>query len=99
MDWCGIGGCKTLILARDGTSWRVVATITITMLPIGVLQTTSNGWHSMGVWVQGGGIQSGYEAELRFDGKTYPRNPSTPPARRLVGNAEGEVVIPSSLGK
>jgi len=94
--WCGSGGCNTLILARDGTSWRIVATITITRPPIRVLRDTSNGWHSIGVWVQGGGIQPGYEAELRFDGKTYPRNPSVPPARRLEKPA-GEVVIPSAL--
>ena len=93
--WCGSGGCNTLILARDGTSWRIVATITITRPPIRVLRDTSNGWHSIGVWVQGGGIQPGYEAELHFDGKTYPRNPSVPPARRL-GKPAGEVVIPSA---
>src|SRR5258708_4940349 len=26
--WCGTGGCHTLILARDGGSWRVVAKTT-----------------------------------------------------------------------
>jgi len=94
--WCGSGGCNTLILGRDGSSWRVVTNITITRPPIRVLSNTSNGWHTIGVWVQGGGIQPGYEAELRFDGKTYPRNPSTPPARPLEGKAAGEVVVPSS---
>ena len=42
---------------------------------------------------QGGGIQPGYEAELRFDGKTYPANPSVPPARPLKGKPEGEMLI------
>ena len=93
--WCGSGGCNTLVLARDGTSWRTVATIAITKPPIRVLRDTSNGWHSIGVWVQGGGIQSGYEAELRFDGKTYPKNPSVPPARRLE-KSTGEIAIPSA---
>src|SRR5438128_5047455 len=94
-EWCGSGGCNTLVLARDGTSWRIVATITITRPPIRVLPDTSNGWHSIGVWVQGGGIQTGYEVELRFDGKTYPKNPSVPPARRLE-KSTGEIVIPSA---
>ncbi len=94
--WCGSGGCNTLILTRDATSWRIVAKITITRPPIRVLTKTSNGWRSIGVWVQGGGIQPGYEAELRFDGKTYPRNPSVPPARRLKGKPAGEVVIASA---
>lgn len=94
--WCGSGGCNTLILAPDGSSWRILANIRITRPPIYVLTDTSNGWRSIGVWVQGGGIQPGYEAELRFDGKTYPKNPSVPPARRLKGKPVGEVVIPST---
>jgi hypothetical protein len=92
-EWCGSGGCNTLILARDATSWKIVTNITITSPPIRILANKSNGWHSIGVWVQGGGIQPGYEAELRFDGQTYPRNPSTPPARRVEGEPAGETVI------
>ncbi len=96
--WCGSGGCNTLILTRDGSSWKIVANIRITRPPIRVLTSTSNGWRSIGVWVQGGGIQPGYEAELRFDGKTYPKNPSVPPAHRLK-NPAGEVVIPSAQNR
>jgi hypothetical protein len=92
--WCGSGGCTTLILVRNGDSWKVLTRITITQSPIRVLTTESNGWRSIAVWVQGGGIQPGYEAELRFDGKTYPTNPSVAPARHIVGKAEGKVVIP-----
>jgi hypothetical protein len=93
--WCGTGGCTTLVLARDGDSWRILTEISITRLPIRVLMTKSSGWRSIAVWVQGGGIQPGYEAELRFDGKTYPANPSVSPARPTVSKAKGEVVIPS----
>ena len=94
-EWCGSGGCTTLILTRDAGSWRIVTEITITQLPIRVLTNTSHGWRNIGVWVRGGGIQPGYEAELRFNGKSYPRNPSVPPARRLKGKPAGEVVIAS----
>ncbi len=95
-SWCGSGGCRTLILARNRSSWRIVTHITITRPPIRVLSNASNGWRNIGVWVVGGGIQPGYEAELRFDGKTYPSNPSMPPARRLAGKATGKVVVRSS---
>jgi hypothetical protein len=94
-NWCGSGGCHTLILAPQGTSWRVVTKISITQPPIMMLRSKSHGWHDVGVWVQGGGIQPGYEAELRFDGKTYPSDPSTPPAIRLK-RPRGEVVISST---
>jgi hypothetical protein len=94
-DSCGSGGCNTLVLARAGDSWRVVTSLTITWPPIRVLQSTANGWHSLEVSVGGGGSRSGYEAELRFNGKSYPRNPSVPPARRSARTA-GTVIIPST---
>ena len=97
-DWCGSGGCPTLILTRDAGSWRIVTKITITRPPIRVLTNTAHGWRSIGVWVRGAGIQQGYEAELCFNGKSYPRNPSVPPARRLEGKPAGEVVIASERG-
>jgi len=98
-EWCGSGGCTTLVLARDGDSWRVLAKISVTRPPIRVLTTKSNGWHDIAAWVQGGGIQPGYEAELRFDGKRYPANASVAPARPILGKAEGEVVIRSLVGR
>jgi len=83
-----------LILSPEGASYRVVTETTITRLPIRVLATKSNGWHDISVVVAGGGIQPAYDAVLSFDGKSYPSNPSTPPARRLNGKAEGKIVMP-----
>jgi len=82
-----------LILKRTDDSWEVVVGTTVTWPPMYVLANTSHGWRSIGVWVQGGGIQPGYEAELAFDGRTYPSNPTRPPARRLEGKPAGDVVI------
>ena len=95
-QWCGSGGCHLFILQKSGGSWKTVTSMTITNPPIRILDSRSNGWQNLGVWVQGGGIQPGYEAELRFNGKTYPRNPSVPPARRAAKNLAGQVVMRSS---
>ncbi len=92
-EWCGSGGCTTMILTQNDSSWKIINKITITRPPIRVLESTYNGWHSLGVWVQGGGIHEGYEAELRFNGKKYPRNPSVPPAIPLKEKITGEVII------
>ncbi|ATG92122.1 hypothetical protein [Methylomonas koyamae] len=92
--WCGSGGCTTLILAKDGGSWKIVTKITISRPPIRVLSDVSHGWHNISVWVQGGSIKTGYDAELIFNGKTYPKNPTVPPARQLKEQSTGEVVIP-----
>ena len=95
-QWCGSGGCHLFILQKSGGNWKTVTSMTITNPPIRVLDSKLNGWHSLGVRVQGGGIQPGYEAELRFNGKSYPKNPSVPPARRAGKNLAGEVVIKDS---
>ena len=93
-EWCGSGGCTMLILTTEASSYKLVTKVTITHEPIRVLSRSSHGWRSISVWVQGGGIQPGYEAELEFDGNTYPSNPSVLPARRLDEEVPGEIVIP-----
>ena len=95
--YCGSGGCRTLVLTPQNSSYRVVAQILITRPPIRVLSGSSHGWRNLGVWVQGGGIQPGYGAELQFDGKSYPSNPSMPPARPLAANATGQIVVPRGV--
>lgn len=96
-DWCGSGGCTTLVLARLGLSYRLITKIPITRLPIRVLGTRSNGWHDIGVWVRGGGILPGYEADLSFDGRGYPSNPSVFPSRRSRPGEAGVVVLSVSM--
>jgi len=97
--WCGSGGCTMLILAPQESSYRVVARFTITWPPIRVLATKSHGWHGIAVWIQGGGIQPGYEAEFSFNGKTYTSNdkPTLRPSKRLRERVlPGKVVIPAA---
>jgi hypothetical protein len=93
--WCGSGGCETLVLQTEASSYKLITKMTITRPPISVLSSLSHGWRTLTVWVGGGGIAP-YEAELQFDGKTYPMNPSVPPARRFVGREGREAVIPAS---
>lgn len=94
---CRSGGdCPTLVLRQAGRTWEIVTKIMVTRPPVRVSTGTYNGWHNIGVWVLGGEGQSGYEAELRFDGKTYPRNAADPSLPRLEGESDGEMVIRSA---
>lgn len=95
-SWCGSGGCTLLILEPHGSSYKIIGRTSIVRFPIRMLHHTTKGHHDIGVWVQGGGIQPGYEAVIRFDGKKYPGNPTVPPARRLSGETAGEVLIASA---
>lgn len=89
--WCGSGGCTMLILEPTKSSFKVLGRVTIVQLPIKLLPSMSDGHPDIGVRVQGGGVRSGYEAVLSFNG-SYPRNPSMPPARK-VSAVQGKVLI------
>jgi hypothetical protein len=95
-SWCGTGGCHTLIIEPTNASFDVISEISITRPPIRVLKRSSHGWKNLTVWVEGGGILPGYEAELRFDGKTYPENPTVSPAKPLSGKVSGKIVVSES---
>jgi len=77
---CGTGGCQTLILQPARNGYRVVATIGLTRTPVIVSQQRTRGWSDLIVYVSGGGITRGYYVALRFDGQTYPENPTVQPA-------------------
>ena len=94
--WCGSGGCTTLVLVHDRGPWSVVTRIMITRPPIMILNHSSNGWRDLGVWIQGGGIQPGYEAVLRFNGRTYPTSSANPHVMRMAIKAAGKVIISRS---
>ncbi len=94
-DWCGSGGCTMLILAPEVASFKVITETTVTRLPIRVLNTKSSGWYDISVLVAGGGIDA-HEAELSFNGQSYPTNPTTPPARPLSDTVDGKTVIPET---
>ena len=80
-----------VILAPSKSTYRVVTATTITWPPIRVLKRKTNGWHDIGVWVEGGGILPGYEAKLKFNGTKYPSNPSV--VQRSKGKIAGQILI------
>jgi hypothetical protein len=91
--WCGTGGCTALILVPKDSSYTVLTEMSVVQQPIRVLETRSNGWYDLGVWVEGGGVRPGYEAKMSFDGKSYQDNPTVRPAQRLTTKVKGKVVV------
>ncbi len=76
--FCGTGGCPTLVLTPAGPMWREVANISVSRTPVTVLDSVTNGWQDITVAVSGGGAEGG-TALLRFDGESYPSNPTVAP--------------------
>lgn len=93
--WCGTGGCTMLILAPEGTSYRVITKVPAARLPIRVLDTKSNGWRDIGLVARKSGVEPLYEAILSFDGKSYPG--SVLEARESNGKVPGKTVVPTTM--
>jgi hypothetical protein len=98
-NWCGSGGCVTLVLTRVGNSYRSVCRVLATRPPIRALSRNNHGWRTLTAWVSGGGILNGYEAALPFDGRRYPISAAPPYAHPLMKNAAGVVIIQASGGR
>ena len=90
---CGSGGCSALVLAREGDGYRVVTAISVAQPPIRVSTRSSQGWRNLLVGIAGGGIPAG-TAELKFDGTSYPSNPTVPPAEAAADLEGAEILIP-----
>ncbi len=96
-NWCGSGGCTALVIAPEGSSYKVITKMTIVRLPVRILASRTNGWRDIGVKVRGGSATAEYEAQLRFNGKKYPSNPTVAPAERAKPGTLGDVVIPNTV--
>lgn len=90
---CGSGGCVLYVLKRNGQSYKQVTRMTVARLPIKVFDDRSQGWLDLGVRVAGGGINPGSDTLLRFNGQTYPSNPSVEP---VAAREKGRIIISSS---
>jgi hypothetical protein len=90
---CGTGGCNTLIFQPTSNGYRQVAEITLTRTPIIVSPHRTRGWNDLIMYVTGGGITRGYYVTLRFDGRTYPDNPTLLPKMRRGTPITGKAYI------
>lgn len=82
--WCGSGGCNALVLTPEDDSWKQIAETSVSSLPIGMLDSQSNGWKDLTISFSGGGLPPGI-GQMKFDGTKYPRNPTSAPEVKDIG--------------
>jgi hypothetical protein len=92
--WCGTAGCTMLILAPQGTSFRVVSKIPAVRLPIRVLGSKTHGWHDIGVIGRKSATEPLYESVLSFNGTSYP---DLSDGDDLHGKMEGKIVMSATV--
>ncbi|NJR40315.1 MAG: hypothetical protein HC781_17680 [Leptolyngbyaceae cyanobacterium CSU_1_4] len=89
---CGTGGCKMLILEQSEQHYQLVSQMTLVNAPVIVSAERSAGWNDLVLEVAGGGAVKHY-AQMKFDGSTYPVNPSTAPEVAPNSTLNGTAVM------
>lgn len=95
-DTCGTSGCDALVFQSVNGEYKLVSDIGLAWNPVIVSQRKTHGWNDLILFVVGGGIQPGYYAVLRFDGHTYPENPTVKPVMPLKTRVRGIAYVAGS---
>jgi hypothetical protein len=89
---CGTGGCPLLIFQERKGSLVPITTMSLFKEPLIVSERRSNGWRNLISRVRLDAARSTY-AVLAFDGRSYPTNPSVPPAQPLQSKEPGTALL------
>ena len=87
-DWCGSGGCTTFVFKGTDSGFKFINNIMIVKKPIIISKSKTNGFQD--IIVNTGGIGS---VVLKFNGKTYPLNPSTQPLANESDFLNGQALL------
>lgn len=68
--FCGSGGCTLLVLDPEG---KLINKFTVTDYPISIADSNTKGWNDLIL------TSNGKDHLIKFNGKTYPANPSLQP--------------------
>jgi hypothetical protein len=73
---CGSSGCDAFLFQKIDGKYKLITAFEPVRNPIIVSQTKTKGWNDLIFYNAGGGIIPGYYSLSRFNGKTYPANPT-----------------------
>jgi len=95
---CGTGGCSGVIFKQENGEYKVLSRFSLVRNPVIISNTKTNGYRDIIMYVSGGGIKS-FFARVRYDGKTYPMNPSIEPKVEIGTKVEGVAIIADDIAK
>lgn len=76
---CGSGGCVMLIFKNINEEFKLITEMSVSRPPLIVLSTLTKGWKDLAMFISGGGAKP-FWAVLKFNGHSYPENPTVAPA-------------------
>lgn len=89
---CSAGGCPTLVFTHLASGFRLLSTIAPSHPPVAVTSEISKGWRNLIVRVTDRDGRA-RDVELKFDGQSYPSNPTVSSGRVKDTRSQGRVVL------
>lgn len=95
---CGTGGCSGAIFKQETGEYKLLSTFSLVNNPVIVSNIKANGYRDIIMHVFGGGIES-FFARVKYDGTTYPSNPSIQPKVESGTKVDGIAIIADDITK
>lgn len=76
INFAGSGGQTMLVMKFENKEWSTFSRSTLANQPIIISDSMTNGYKDIVLYVSGGGAEGNYHT-LKYDGTSYPLNPST----------------------
>lgn len=95
---CGTGGCSGVIFKQENGEYKVLSRFSLVNNPVIISNTKTNGYRDIIMYVSGGGIKS-FFSQIKYDGKTYPSNPSIEPEVKSGTKVDGIAIIADDIAK
>lgn len=96
-QFSGSGGSTAAVFQKQGEDWRLVTRMTLMRNPIVKAETSTHGWRDLIVRTSGGGMPARF-VRLRYDGKSYPTNPTGPDPMPRGSVVQGTAYVSTPLG-
>jgi len=97
-SFSGTGGSSAVIFKVEDGEYKPLSQFTLVHNPIIISNNRTNGWKDIIMYVSGGGAESGY-VELKFNGNSYPSNPSIQPKVKSGTKVSGTAIISDDISK
>jgi hypothetical protein len=89
---CRTGGCPTLVFTHLASGFRLLSTIALSHPPVSVTSEISKGWRNLIVRVADSDGRA-RDVELKFDGQSYPGDPTVSSGRVKTARSQGRIVL------
>jgi len=93
---CCTGGCSGAIFEQKNGEYKLLSRFSLVRNPVIISDTKTNGYRDIIMYVAGGGIESFY-AWVKYDGTTYPANPSTQPRVEQGTKVDGIAIFADDI--